>query len=171
MEQAGVYRITLYENKDLTLLFTGDDVTNIISSGAVIPIENDNCETQEISLVQQPQRSANNKLKYRSRIDWLLFDYSIERLQLINQIKQSIYGWIAKIDFYNSSSKVIPSPLRFIEALNDNNSSSFGISIENVVLGDKLLNFIEGLELEWILEQGVWNDSGIWIDSELWKDS
>ena len=23
---------------------------------------------------------------------------------------------------------------------------------------------------EWILENGIWNDSGIWIDSEFWID-
>ncbi len=25
-------------------------------------------------------------------------------------------------------------------------------------------------ELEWILQQGIWNDTGVWKDSELWND-
>ena len=169
MEQAGIYRITLYENKGLVFAYSDGSISAIANTGDILEIENSNCDTSEIKLTQKPQRNRNNKLRYKSLISYLIYDYSIEKLQLIETIKKSIYGWVAKIEFYNKNQRVIPSPLRLVKSSIDNNvSNSFGIDIENVVFGDAPIVFIE-TATDWILENGFWDGAGTWTSDGIWK--
>lgn len=169
MEQAGVYRVTLYENKDLNFVYQAGNVVAIVNDGDIINIENSDCNTSDIGLVQEPQRNNNNRVKYRSTLNYILYDYSIEQLQLIEKIKKSIYGWIAKIEFYNQDTKVIPNPLRFNAANMTNISNSFAVTIENAIFGNAPLKYVEAELGEWILEQGYWDGVGIWTNEGIWK--
>ncbi len=144
-EQAGVYKITLYENNDLILVYSEVDDNTILSLGNItntIEIDNDDCETQEINYSFEHQRSANNRLKYLNTISWLLIGLNDSNLDTISQLKKSIYGWIAKIDFYNGDRKIIDNPFRFIMSSIDNNeSNSYMIELKNIIYGNRILNF------------------------------
>lgn len=168
-EQAGTYRITLYENKDLQLSFDGNgDIITIYNTGDIIELQNSNCDTSNLALSFQAQRAAGNDLKYSHTITWQEIGASDENIEKIRKLKTSIYGWIALIEFYNLESKVIVNPLRYNNSTLDNNiSNHYNVSLSNRVFGAELKNKEFGL---WILADGFWNDKGYWIDDEVWND-
>lgn len=171
-EQAGIYKISLYENKDLSFDYTGvGSITGINYGGNLIEIENSNDNTCMLSLVQTPERNSNNELRYNSTISYILYDYSVENLQVIQKLKQSIYGWIALIEFYNGDLKIINTPLRFDNSAMKNESNSFSIELKTIIPGKKPVTYtkLDDSGTEWILEQGIWNKNGIWTSDGIWK--
>jgi hypothetical protein len=140
-EQAGVYKIVLYEDKDLSYVYSGGDIVQINNTSTSITLENSDCDTQELNYSFEYKRSPNNRLRYKNKITWLTLGLNDENIEQIRQIKQSIYGWIALIEFYNGLSKVIKQPLRFMNsAINNNLSNSYSIEIMNPVFGGRLID-------------------------------
>jgi len=143
IEQAGIYRVTLYENKGLSIIFIDNNtVRNVTTSGATIVIENSDCETMNIKLEFEHRRAASNKLKYLNTLSWILLGLTDDNIDLIAQLKESIYSWVPVIEFYNNDQKIITNPFLFDGSEIDNNvSNSFNIELKNAIFGNRILDY------------------------------
>lgn len=137
-EQAGVYKVDLIENNNISATYSGDNITSISGSGATINLLND----QEITFKFSPIRGKNNKIQYKYELGFKDYDLSIENINLMNQIRQSIYGWIAKIEFYNKEIKIVNTPLKFVNSnLNNAVSNHYQTLIQNTIIGSRMFVF------------------------------
>lgn len=145
-EQAGIYRISLYENKDLLFIYSRDTdntIINILNSSTVLEIENSDCDTTDLGFSFTHRRSGNNTLKYRNSLSWKYIGLTDSNIQLIQQIKQSIYGWVAMIEFYKDEKKIIEQPFKFVNSSIDNNvSNHYNIELQNRVFGNRLKDYV-----------------------------
>jgi len=142
-EQAGIYRITLYEAKGLLIEYIDNNtIRSISNTGATITLENSDCNTMELGYNFEHRRSGNNKLTYKNTIIWKQLDLNGTNLSLIDQLKTSIYGWIPVIEFYNNTQKIIENPFRYTTASIDNNvSNHYNIELKNVLFGKRIKDY------------------------------
>jgi len=166
-EQAGIYKINLLEDKDVSLVYdSAGGVTYIYTNGETIELEND----QEIALTENLVRSNNNRLHYQLTFSWDIFNLTEENNELIQRIVRSAYGWLITIEYYNKDNKAILRPQRFVNgAINNQLSAHSDITLQNPVSSkaDKKVDYDLAV---WILEENIWNDSGIWFDTATWND-
>ena len=163
IEQAGVYKIVLYENKGLEVQYRPDgSIKAVLNTGETISLENCDDDTLEIGLEVEQKRSDNNKSLYKYIINWKLLGLSNENLDKINLLRSSIYKWVAFVQFYNKSETLILNLLIFDNSSIDNNiSNHYNISLFNVVYGEKSQKFNDELgyifedEAEYIFEDDV----------------
>ena len=164
-EQAGIYKVTLIENKDISIIYQGENISQISGGGQSIELDNE----QEIVLEFTPQRGKNSRLLFQYQLNYKAFDLSKETKTIINSIKKSIYGWLACIEFYDTTKRIITSPLKFSTGnINNNTSNHYEINLVNSVFGQKMINFTDE-EQAWILDTGVWNSTGIWLSDGIWN--
>ena len=142
-EQAGVYQFTLYENKGVSITYNVDGSIRVISNtGETITIENSSCDTIDLGYTFEHQRSANNTLRYRNSISWKQIGLINSNLDLIAQLKSSIYGWIVMIEFYKQEKKIVLNPFRYVNSTIDNNiSNHYNIELRNPIYGLRILNY------------------------------
>lgn len=149
VEQAGIYRIILYENKGVDLVYRdANTIREISNTGDVVTLENSDDDTMELDFTFKSKRSANNKLSYKHTIIWKQLGLDDSNIDLINTLKKSIYGWIPVIEFYNKSQKIITNPFRFTESIIDNNiSNHYEITLDNINFSDnlKMIDFAESI--------------------------
>lgn len=147
VEQAGIYRIVLYENKDVNLVFRPDgSIEGISNAGDILTLENSDEDTRELDLILNPRKNKNNKLRYKHTIIWKQLGLDSSNFEIINTLKNSIYGWLAKIEFYNNTEKIITNPFRFNESsINNNISNHYEIALNNINFGNRMNSFIESL--------------------------
>lgn len=128
MEQAGVYRIDLYERKNLNISYdSGGDIENIFTDGEILAIEN-----RQIPVFSyRPEKTNNGEVGKIYTIRWFMYDISSTSLQEIANLKQSPYGWSPEIYFYNGQRKFIDAPFIFSGSTTPDNSNSFKINIAN----------------------------------------
>lgn len=178
-EQAGIYRITLYEAKDLLFVYGSESLVSYVNSietaGVIITLENSDCNTMDLDLSFESRRSGNNKLLYKHTITWDLLGIDKINLDKISQLKTSIYGWVALIEFYNNTAQVIENPFRFVNSSIDNNvSNHYNIELKNVLFGKRVKEY-KFAPLTWILEDGTWRNIDIngnptrWTSDGLWN--
>jgi len=165
IEQAGIYSIELIENKDISIFYNGSAISSISGSGQSIVLNND----QEIRLSFTPERSKGNKTLFLYELNCKIYDLSKGTKSKINSLKKSIYGWLAKVEFYDKSEKIILSPLKFKGSnINNNISNHYAVDMVNPVFGQKMVDF-GVVDQVWVLETGVWNSSGFWLPSGIWN--
>ena len=129
MEQAGVLNITLYEDKNLNIVYdVSNDIENIYTAGDEITILNG----ARIKFTFGPVKS-NNKLKYNYNLEFLFWDLTLENYQQIKTIKKSIYGWKPLITFYNGDIKFINNLFSFIEGKNSNKEANLALNMKSIV--------------------------------------
>lgn len=167
MEQAGIDRVELYENVDVTILRDSQGVaTSILSNGKLIEITH--CNNLNLSFNFSVQSGGNDKFMYSYSLGFSSIGFnSIEFLNDIN----SLFGYIPVIRFNSGKVKLINTPLfaNFDEYI-ENSGQFYPITISNRELTYNKLEAFENATPVWILSGGVWNDNGIWIDSEFWID-
>ena len=93
MTQAGLHKITLYENKEVLINF---DTFDIITQGQQIELND------FPKLIIDPQ-SVNINYKISAQLD--NFDQ-----ELVNNINDSVYGWIALFEFLDLEKKIVEKP-------------------------------------------------------------
>jgi len=142
-EQAGIYRITLYEAKGLSITYAdAQTIKSITNIGATITLENSDCNTMELGYNFEHRRSGNNKLTYKNAITWKQIGLNNSNLDLINILKQSIYGWVPVLEFYNNSQKIIENPFKFVDSSIDNNvSNHYNIQLQNIIFGKRIKDY------------------------------
>lgn len=157
--QAGIYKITLYENKNIVLNYSDSKtVKSIATGGDIIEIENSNCETSDLRFTIQSRQSANNKRTYQHTLIWKRFGYIQDVIDQIEQIRNSIYGWIPVINFYNTENRIILNPFKPIDgSVNTNISHHFELQLRNIIYGQQSLDGppivpnLQGLDAWYIL--------------------
>lgn len=151
-EQAGVYKIILYESKGLDVAYRPDGrVKSISNTGEEITLQECDTDTLEIEFQIRQRRSANNKSYYRYSINWKLLGLSNDNLDTINKIKSSIYKWVAVVYYYNNTVDYIANPFKYIEGSIDNNvSNHYNIEIQNTIFSKSAIDFVS--ELGYIFE-------------------
>lgn len=112
-EQAGIYRVVLYENLDIAFTYSDNStISGITNSGQQIEIAE--LENQIINFIDNQEIGNNNKLLHDYQLSFKIFDYDLTNIELIGQIS-SIFGYIPLIYFRNGEIKVLKTPI-FIES-------------------------------------------------------
>jgi hypothetical protein len=129
MEQAGIYKITLYENKGVSILYNSDgSIYSLENTGDTIEITNEQKPFMNIT----PNRSRNNKLSFTYNLNFNIYKISKTVTAEINQLKKSVYGWLAKINYYNQDIKFLNTPLFFDSSnINNNSANYYPITLNN----------------------------------------
>jgi len=111
MYQAGVKRITLYENKDITFRFydplNSSAITDLTSPGSQVLIENLQRPEYETTL----KIGKSGKLTQEHSLSFLLLELSLINLDILNQLKTSMYGWCFLVEFYDGSFRFYNTPV------------------------------------------------------------
>jgi len=129
-EQAGIYKINLYENKGLNLIYNDDGyIESITTTGQTISLTN----CQEIKMDVEQVRNKNNKLSFIYNLEYFIFDLTFDKIDEILNLKSSIYGWMPELYFYNNNRKFVNEPLKYNNSELPNTSNSFTIKLFNVV--------------------------------------
>jgi len=140
MEEAGVYKITLYENNSVNITYDGSGaITSISTSGDTIDLTN--CVNQP--RLEVGMNSANNNtLLFDYVISAELHDFSAASYTILEQIYESTYGWIPEIEYYNGTKILINDP--FFGESNDldaNVSMSYSLEIKPRKESTKIYKF------------------------------
>jgi len=149
MFQAGVKNITLIEKNNVTFRYYDpldlSKITNISTSGAQIVIEN--LQHPEVEIKYKFSKSGNVTQDYT--VKFFILEYSVENLQLIEQIKTSVYGWSLLIEFYSGDFRYYDCPLVCRESdIKPHKEMAFTVSLENPAPSTKPhLNYVPGISL------------------------
>lgn len=111
MYQAGIKNITLYENTGINFRFYDPlnlrEITDIVSSGAVILIDNVQQPDYDVSVLL----SKSGKLAKEYKSKFYLFGLDLSTEADLSQLKTSIYGWCPLIEYYDGTFKFYNTPL------------------------------------------------------------
>lgn len=109
--QAGVNKIWLYEDNGLTFYYHDlsdlNKISALTTSGETIEI--DNCK--EIDFSFDIIIGNNNKILFDYELKFNRWELTIDTIEEIESIKESIYGWKALILFYDETYKFYDVPL------------------------------------------------------------
>ncbi len=142
IQQAGIYKLDLYENKDVVLTFdSNDDITAISNSGDVLNFETD-YNDPKYSNDKEPGKNniVINKHKILFHIDTL--DQS--NFDIIEKLQSSIYGWVVLIEFFSGDKYIINIPFfPEIDKLNSQVSHTFDIEMNpRIETTEELQNYV-----------------------------
>ncbi|MCP4764346.1 MAG: hypothetical protein GY870_21410 [archaeon] len=107
MEQAGLYKINLYENKGVSVTYDSEkDISSLTNSGEVLDFEtnlNKNKFSDNLS-------SANNNLLLNEYVIGIELNGIASAMELLEKLNNSIYGWIPVFEFMDGQKKTILTP-------------------------------------------------------------
>ena len=134
MEQAGLNKITLYENKDIVYHYPDTsnpyEIDSISNSGDIITF--DLCtEMPQLNFKSSP--AENNELFQLYNLIITLDGLQQSILDKIQTISESIYGWVPYLEFMNATKQVIPVPFwtNKVNDLNTSTSHHFVLNLSN----------------------------------------
>ena len=109
--QAGIKKVTLYENKSLEFVYYDPadftKITDITSTGEIIEIENESLPDLDI----KHSLGGQGLLLFDYKMEFYILDYSIPNLETIRKLKESIYGWKFLIEYYDGTERFYNVPL------------------------------------------------------------
>ncbi len=124
MEQAGLYKISLHENKGVSITYDSEGgISNLTSSGEVLDFE-----TNLNKFSDNLSNSINNLILNEYVISIEIEGIS-EALEVITKLNNSIYGWIPVFEFMDKQEKAILTPF-FQNAPEVNTSVSHTFKVE-----------------------------------------
>ena len=113
MYQAGIKNITLIENKSVTWNhYDALDVwkiSNIEYAGNVVNIDNKQFPKFEVNI----RPGEFGKLNYEYSFEFFIYNYITENYDVFEKLRESIYGWLALVEFYDCTYKFYPAPIYF----------------------------------------------------------
>jgi len=116
ISQAGLYKLTLYENKSFSFLYNADgtiDFDSISNSGDVLEFEtNDNRNKYSNEI----KTARNNDVVNSHKLELWINGLIQSNLDTLEKLTSSIYGWIPLIEFMNNDKYLIDVP--FFEKVN-----------------------------------------------------
>jgi hypothetical protein len=171
MWQAGIKKITLYENKGITFRYwnPGDlnAITDLVSTGQVISIENIQRPEFEIKL----KFGKSGKVLQDFKLEFLLFGLTLDNYDILNSLKTSIYGWCFLVEFYDGTIKYYNTPLYCRESeIKPHDEMSFKATMQTTVGTDKnYLDYTAGVPavFRWDSEFLTWDSEIYSFDYEL----
>lgn len=113
MYQAGIKNITLIEDNTVSWNYYDPTdlwkISNIIYSGAAVVIEN--CQFPKFEV--KTTIGDRGKLLYEYSLEFILLAYITENLDTLEQLQESVYGWLMLVEYYDGTYKFYPAPLKF----------------------------------------------------------
>lgn len=110
LEQAGIYKLTLFENDNAVLVYndsSGTDIVRIDTDGQIITIEY--CDTPTFK--REVINSSNYSTSFIDTIAFALKNFNNTTNNLIDTLKDSRFGWIVKMEFLKGEIVVLPTPM------------------------------------------------------------
>jgi hypothetical protein len=147
MYQAGVKNITLYENHGITFRYYDQydlsKITDLQSLGSIILIENIQRPTLDI----ESKFSNYGRMAHSYKINFLCLGLTIDNLNLLNQIAESIYGWCFLVEFYDGTFKFYHLPIYCrSHKIKPHDEMSFEIEMNSALASIKThLNYTAGI--------------------------
>lgn len=128
MQQAGIDKIILYENKSLTYLwYDADTIVNLANNGDILTFVND----ENPFLFIDPDINENAKQAYFYGVQFTIFLFNDTSVAKLAQISESIYGWKPVILFLDGTLKFLDETLFFDKSeIDPNESMSFEVKLE-----------------------------------------
>lgn len=127
--QAGINIITLYENKNLSFRFHDEDdrdnISALTTDGDTVELEN----CQQPAFTFETVTNNNNRIMFAYNLEYYIFELTIETIEAIQQVKESIYGWCPLIQYYDGTRKFynVPFFCRENSPINIQESMAFGM--------------------------------------------
>lgn len=147
MYQAGVKKITLYENKGISFRYFDQydhsQITEVVTLGQIIEIENINRPKFEID----SKFLNSGRLGSSYKIEFFLFGLLSDNIDLLNRLSNTIYGWVFMVEFYSGELLFYNVPV-FCRAnkIKPHDEMTFSVSLETNVPSIKTqLNFTSGI--------------------------
>ncbi len=120
ISQAGLYGLTLYENKGFSFDYNANntvDEASIINTGEIYSFEtNDNRN----NLFNEIRSANNNEIINDYTINLWISGLTQDNLDTIEELQRSIYGWIPVLEFMDNQKYLINEP--FFQAAQPFNS-------------------------------------------------
>ena len=137
MQQAGFWKLDLYEDKDLTYLFLdADTIVNLATSGELLQFNN----ADEPKLNTNPIMNANYFQAFDYKIEFFIEDYNEAAIEMLQKISESIYGFRPLLYFYDARLEFLDETF-FIEetSINPNDSFNFFVKMSTRQPSKKIL--------------------------------
>jgi len=143
LEQAGLYKVVLYENDGINITFNVDrEVTALSTTGSEITLSDcDNSPKLKVDFVN----AMNNEILFNYTINAKISDLETANIDEITNLLNNQYGFIPKLYFMNGKIKVINECFKAVQVddLDNNVTNTFKISLETPVkTKTKIVNFV-----------------------------
>lgn len=137
MQQAGIDKIVLYENKELTFLYyDADTIVNLVNTGEILTFVNDELPYFFI----EPEKNFNAKIAFNYGAQFTIFLFNDASVDKLTTIVQSIYAWKIVIYFLDGTIKFLDELLIFEKSVIDpNESMSFVVKLNTKQPSEKTL--------------------------------
>jgi len=128
ISQAGIYKLDLYENKEVVLTYDSNgDIDSITSSGDVLNFDTDNNSPE---LKNNLESGENNIIINDYEISFHIDSLSQENFDIIEKLQSSIYGYIPVFEFMDGQKYIINIPFKpVIKKVNSQVSHTFDITL------------------------------------------
>lgn len=116
MYQAGVKNITLYENKGISFSYYDSQnenaITDLTGQGSILQVENDQLIEFDINMFLGNSGDILNDYM----IKFFVLGYTLDNIELVKLLQNSIYGWCVDVEFYDGTHKFYNTPLKVQES-------------------------------------------------------
>jgi len=125
-QQAGLYKLKLYEAKDISIAYVdSEQISSISNSGEVLEFDTENYNTFQDAL----ETAFNNLLRNDYSIAFELFGWG--QISIVEKLNNSIYGWVPVFEFMDTQNKVLILPFYGVSGTVDTNTShSYNVSLK-----------------------------------------
>jgi hypothetical protein len=128
MEVAGVNKITLYENKGVSLL------RSVVEPEKLISISNSGTVDEfnycvDVGFESEVEVGLNYTQLKKDKIEFYIQDFNKANRQLIERFQNSKCGYLIRVDFESGLNLLINNPMFFEETEKDFNKNSFVMSL------------------------------------------
>lgn len=134
---AGVYKITLYENKGIVYTYT--DISNKFEIGSI----SSTGQTFEVEFCQNPTheriftKSNNFQTIYKDTFSFVVRNFDTTAIQEIESIKNSRFGFVAKVEYITGHILVFRDPVFADDVSKNENSNVEVITLKYNVASNK----------------------------------
>lgn len=131
ISQAGIYNLSLYENKDVVLTYSGDNITAISNSGDILTF---NTDYNDPKFSNDLKEGNNNVVINDYTIEFHIETLDQSNFDTIESLQSSIYGWIPVIEFMDGQKYIINVEFKpEVGDLDSQNSHTFPIEMKPAI--------------------------------------
>jgi len=147
MYQAGIKQVKLYENNGISYFhydpLNKQNITHLESLGTVVTLDN----LQQPSLKIKTGFTNSGKLSFKYELKFIILGFDLDNLELLNQLKRSIYGWCVDVELYDGTHRFVNTVLLCRESeIEPSKEMVFEMEMSNAIASLKMpLNYVPGV--------------------------
>lgn len=124
--QAGLYKLTLYEAKEIGIVYNSSgELVSIVNSGEILSFDTEN----NTEFADALESAFNNLVRNDYSIEFKLF--GLDQISIVEQLNNSIYGWVPVFEFMDTQDKALIVPFFGVsDGVKTNTSHSYKISLK-----------------------------------------